>query len=77
MNPFRKALVAAAFNKLDRDGSGLIQIDDIMEAYHAEGHPNVRHQKKTMDYILDEFYETLEYHNSIYDGRVYRLVYPY
>lgn len=50
----------AAFVKLDRDGSGVIDINDIKGVYNARNHPDVKSGKKTEDEILGEFLETFE-----------------
>jgi Ca2+-binding EF-hand superfamily protein len=47
MNNFRKKLVLQAFNKLDKDGSGQIDINDIKDIYNAKRHPDVINGKKT------------------------------
>lgn len=41
MNNFRKKLIAQAFNKIDRDGSGCVDINDIKDVYNAKRHPDV------------------------------------
>lgn len=41
MNPNRKRVVAQAFNKLDRDGNGYVDINDIKGVYNARNHPDV------------------------------------
>ena len=50
----------ASFAKLDRDGSGVIDINDIKGVYNARNHPDVKSGKKTEDEILGEFLETFE-----------------
>ena len=40
-------MVEQAFNKIDRDGSGYITIDDIKDIYNAKRHPDVVQGKKT------------------------------
>ena len=47
MNPARKKLVAQAYAKLDKDGSGYIDINDIKGVYSAKTHPDVLNGKKT------------------------------
>jgi Ca2+-binding EF-hand superfamily protein len=47
MNDYRKTVVEQAFNKIDRDGSGYITIDDIKDIYNAKRHPDVVQGKKT------------------------------
>ena len=47
MNNFRRRLVDKAFDKLDQDRSGILDIDDIRGVYNASGHPDVRSGKKS------------------------------
>lgn len=65
MNSFRKQLVRRAFEKLDKNGNGLIELDDIKGVYNAKFHPEVKAGKKTEDEVLYEFLDTFELHHSI------------
>ena len=65
MNSFRKNLVKQAWTKLDKDGNGVLDINDIRGVYSAKQHPDVRSGKKTEDEILGEFLETFETHHNI------------
>jgi Ca2+-binding EF-hand superfamily protein len=65
MNPARKKFVAQAYNKLDKDKSGFIDINDIKGVYNATKHPDVLQGKKTEEQILMEFLETFETHHSL------------
>ena len=60
MNMARKKIVAQAFKKLDKDGNGWIDLDDIRGVYKANKHPDVLAGKKTEEQILQEFLETFE-----------------
>ena len=60
MNAGRKKIVAQAYKKLDKDGNGWIDINDIRGVYTANKHPDVLAGKKTEDQILQEFLETFE-----------------
>jgi len=60
MNMARKKIVAQAYKKLDKDGNGWIDMDDIRGVYNAKKHPDVLAGKKTEDQILQEFLETFE-----------------
>ena len=60
MNMARKKIVAQAFKKLDKDGNGWIDINDVRGVYKADKHPDVKAGKKTEDQILQEFLETFE-----------------
>ena len=64
MNDFRKGLATKAFRIMDKDGSGILEIDDIRQRYNAKMHPDVKAGKKTEDEILYEFIDTFEQHHS-------------
>lgn len=65
MNATRKAIVLKVFKRLDKDGSGSIDIEDIKDIYDASKHPDVLSRKKTEDEILTEFLDTFELHYSL------------
>jgi len=65
MTPIRKALVKKAFDKLDQNKNGVIEIDDIKACYNAKCHPEVRSGKKKEDEVLAEFLDTFELHHSL------------
>jgi len=65
MNAFRKTLVRKAFSKLDKNGNGIIELDDIKGVYNAKFHPEVKAGKKTEDEVLYEFLDTFELHHSL------------
>jgi Ca2+-binding EF-hand superfamily protein len=60
--------VKRAFQKLDRDGSGIVDINDIREVYNASKHPDVLSGKKTDTQVFNEFLETFETHHTIMNG---------
>lgn len=47
MGPNRKKVVALAYKKLDKDGNGWIDINDVRGVYKADKHPDVMSGKKT------------------------------
>ena len=49
LTPPRVALVKKAYKILDRDGSGIVDINDIKEIYNTSKHPDVLSGKKTSD----------------------------
>jgi len=60
MSAARKRIVMQAYSVLDKDGSGMIDINDIRGVYKADKHPDVLAGKKTEQQILQEFLETFE-----------------
>jgi hypothetical protein len=65
MNDKRKNTVILAYKKLDKDGNGVINIDDIKGRYNAANHPDVKMGKKTEEDVLYEFLDTFEQHYSL------------
>lgn len=65
MNPHRKEFVARAFKKIDRDGSGVLDMRDIKDTYNAKNHPDVKQGKRTEEEILSEFLDTFELHHAM------------
>ena len=64
MNDFRRTIAKKAFNILDKDRSGIINIDDVRQVYNAKKHPEVIAGKKSEDDVLMEFLDTFEIHFS-------------
>ena len=60
MNKNRVALVKRAYKKLDKDGSGQVDYNDICDVYNASKHPAVLEGRKTERQILEEFLATFE-----------------
>lgn len=60
MNATRKALVAKAFHKLDKDHSGVIELADVLDRYNASKHPQVMSGLKTSEQVIGEFLENFE-----------------
>ena len=65
LNSNRLGLVKKAFKKLDKDGSGVVDLDDIRDVYNATRHPDVISGRKTEEQVLLEFLETFETHHNI------------
>jgi len=66
MNQNRQSLVERAFKMLDKNGNGVVELDDIKGVYNAKNHPDVRSGKKTEDDILCEFLDTFEQHHAMF-----------
>lgn len=65
MNQFRTGFVRKAYSKLDKDRSGILDIEDIKGTYNAKNHPDVKAGKKTEEEVLGEFLDTFEMHHSL------------
>ena len=68
LTPNRLVFVKKAFQKLDKDGSGTVDIEDIKDVYNTSKHPDVISGKKTSDQVLLDFLETFETHHNIMNG---------
>ena len=62
MNAARVAVVKKVFKVMDKDNSGILDINDIRQQYNAKQHPLVKQGKKTEEEILLEFLDTFEDH---------------
>ena len=65
MNQPRRNLVKRAFDKIDRNRNGIVEIDDLKGVYNAKNHPDVKLGKKTEEEVLSEFLDTFEMHYSL------------
>lgn len=65
MNQNRVALVQRAYGKLDKNGNGVVELEDIKNIYNAKHHPDVKLGKKTEEEVLIEFIDTFEMHYSL------------
>eukprot|EP00347_Sterkiella_histriomuscorum_P017814 403347883 len=65
LNDYRRSLVERAFKKLDRDGSGVVEVQDLVGVYNGKKHPAVIEGRKTEEQVLGEFLETFETHHNI------------
>ena len=68
LNSFRQSFVDKAFAILDKDGSGVVDIDDIRGVYNAKKHPDVISGKITEDDALMTFLDTFESHYLMRHG---------
>lgn len=50
---------------MDKDRSGVLNIDDIKDVYNGKKHPDVIKGKKTEEEVLGEFLDTFEAHYSL------------
>jgi Ca2+-binding EF-hand superfamily protein len=71
MNKQRRSIVDLAFNVLDQDGSGEIDMADMVKAYNVTCHPDYKSGKKTKEQILRELIDVFDVGGEK-DGRVTR-----
>ena len=65
MNGFRRSIAERAFKIMDKDKSGVLDIEDIKGVYNGKFHPDVKAGKKTEEDVLGEFLDTFELHYSL------------
>lgn len=71
MNDYRRSLAERAFLKLDRNGNGRVEVEELVGVYSAAKHPAVLEGRKTAEQVLSEFLETFQtHHNYMYSGEV-------
>ena len=54
-----------AFDKMDKNCNGFLEVDDIRDAFNGRKHPDVLSGKKTEDEVLAEYLDTFEYHFTL------------
>jgi calcyphosin len=65
MSSDRLLLVKRAFQKLDVNSNGQVDLEDIKSIYNAKQHPDVKLGKKTEEEVFIEFMDTFELHYSL------------
>ena len=65
MNAYRRGFTEKAFKIMDKDKSGVLNMDDIKDVYNGKKHPDVIKGKKTEEEVLGEFLDTFEMHYSL------------
>lgn len=65
MNAFRRGLAEQAFQVLDKNGNGVVEIADVAQTYSAKKNPAVIEGRKTEEQVLSEFLETFEIHHNL------------
>ena len=64
LNEGRLNLVQKAFAKIDKDGSGTIEVNEIISSFDPKNHPAVLDCRKTEQQVLEEFLSTFEMHHN-------------
>ena len=68
MNITRTSIVLKAFDKLDLDKSGIIELNEIKSLYNVKNNSEVKSGKKTEEEVYAEFLDTFETHHNIKKG---------
>lgn len=68
MSQARQAIIAAAFAKLDRNGDGVVTVEDLRGVYSGHSHPKVRSGEWTEEEALRHFLDNFDARDK--DGQV-------
>jgi hypothetical protein len=60
MSERRKNIVHMAFRVMDKDGSGYLNYEDLVDRYNVSRHPDVLAKRKTEKQVLMEFLDTFD-----------------
>mmetsp|Transcript_20978 Transcript_20978/g.18603 ORF Transcript_20978/g.18603 Transcript_20978/m.18603 type:complete len:160 (+) Transcript_20978:151-630(+) len=66
----RKELVEKAFSIMDKDGSGIIQINDIKDIYDVSFNKDFQEGTKTKEEVLEEFLDSFDGLKGNDDGQI-------
>lgn len=70
LNDRRRKIVEKAFRMMDRDGSGFLDVKDIINIYDVSKHKDFKSGKKTKEAILTEFLQSFEGAAGNRDGKI-------
>lgn len=70
LNDRRRGLVDLAYNKLDKDKNGIVDINDLLDTYNVEFHPQFKSGEKSKKEIIEDFMKQWDTVDK--DGKVTR-----
>mmetsp|Transcript_21592 Transcript_21592/g.15826 ORF Transcript_21592/g.15826 Transcript_21592/m.15826 type:complete len:169 (-) Transcript_21592:174-680(-) len=65
LNATRRALVMEAFKKLDANGNGVLEIDEVKEKFEPSRHPDVKSGQKSVEECRYEFFDLFQSHHNV------------
>jgi hypothetical protein len=65
LSEFRANLVRQAFKKLDENGNGTLEIDEVKNKFDPSRHPDVKNGSKTVEECRYEFYDLFQTHHNV------------
>lgn len=68
LNDNRVALVHEAFKKLDANGNGTLEVDEIKTKFDPSRHPDVKSGAKTVEECRCEFLDMFQTHHNVAQG---------
>ena len=69
LNERRLRLVQVAFSRLDKDGGGIVDAEEIASLYDASKHPEVLAGRSTPQQVMTTFLDTFDV-GGVHDGKV-------
>jgi Ca2+-binding EF-hand superfamily protein len=76
LNEFRKNVLKQVFEKIDKEETGFITVGQMRDSYNPKEHPLVRRGKRSEDEILGDFIDILEYHFSLLNEKMMKILMP-
>lgn len=70
LNKQRRDIILQAFDKLDKDGSGIVTVAEVADCYDVTQHPDVLGGSKTEEQVIKQFMRQWE--TTDQDGRITR-----
>jgi Ca2+-binding EF-hand superfamily protein len=68
LNARREAVVRAAFDKLDIDKSGVVELSEVKAFYNTKNSPQVLNGEINEEQLYAHFIETFGNHHNLYSG---------
>ena len=68
LNERRKNVIIAAFNKIDLDKSGIIELNELKSFFNTRNNPEVSLGKKSEEDVYTDFIQTFRTHHNITSG---------
>jgi hypothetical protein len=65
LNEIRKRLVVLAFHKLDENGNGVLEVDEVKFKFDPTRHPDVKNGQKTAEECRYEFFDLFSTHHNV------------
>lgn len=68
LSEYRLSLVQQAFKKLDVNGNGTLEVDEVKLKFDPSRHPDVKNGSKTLEECRSEFLDMFNTHHNASAG---------